>query len=924
MRKMFAPATSSLLLLFLFPFLGVAQTSIPGTNPVTENFNGIGATAAASLPGNWKMSSAATGLTSNWTTGTNVTATTVAASTGSPSTGGRYNWGISTNVTDRAIGFITSGNYNSPNSIMAFYRNTSGTSIISLTINFNVKRFKVNTATCSIAFFTSTDGANWMPQPAGDISLTEFTPGTSSGTFATPTTASRIININNLSIANNGDIYLRWVFTNTGNTNSQGLGLDDVSLTAGVASTTYYPKTSATDLSQTIDWTTDPAGGAGTSPTNFTSPNQLFNLNDNVANPTINGPWEIAGGSNVILNNINSLVFTSAASLKVGAGSAIDFNSKTVTLKSNASGTAFIGTLTGTLSNADNVTVERYITSLNNRAYRLLAPSVNTTTTIHTNWQENASNAAGLGTHITGSTTGANGFDATQTGQASMFTYDAVTPAWVPIANTNTNTLNAKTGYLTFIRGDRTIDLSSTSLPLPGNNTTLRSTGTLLTGPQSFTGLTGNSGFNLITNPYAAPINWASVHAASVGATQFYTLWDPNIGLRGAFVTVSTSGFKSNASSNATTIIQSGQAFFVQASGAPGPIVNIEEGHKSSANNIDVFRLGAQTELFTSSLFYIDQFSNSINADGVTSVYHNSYDTIIDGNDAAQIANWDEDVAIARRNNALTIESRPLINVSDTIPFTIARLKIQNYEWQFNSSNFNHPNLQASLVDKFLNTRTPVSLNGSTVVAFTVTSDGASTAADRFMIVFGPNNALPVNLSTVKAYQKAKDIQVEWTAQTEVNMEKYEVEKSTNGQQFSKATSVVARGNNNNPAAYDWMDVNANNGNNYYRIKAISKTGEVHYSKVIRVNIGNVGNRIGIYPNPINDYVVSLSLNLPKGKYTITLTNKLGQQIFNKEIEHLGGAATQTVQFENNLAQGVYQLAVSDGENNYVQQLIKK
>jgi hypothetical protein len=165
---------------------------------------------------------------------------------------------------------------------------------------------------------------------------------------------------------------------------------------------------------------------------------------------------------------------------------------------------------------------------------------------------------------------------------------------------------------------------------------------------------------------------------------------------------------------------------------------------------------------------------------------------------------------------------------------------------------------------------------------------------------------------------------VEWTAQTEVNMEKYEVEKSTNGQQFSKATSVVARGNNNNPAAYDWMDVNANNGNNYYRIKAISKTGEVHYSKVIRVHIGNVGNGIGIYPNPINDYVVSLSLNLPKGKYTITLTNKLGQQIFNKEIEHLGGAATQTVQFENNLAQGVYQLAVSDGENNYVQQLIKK
>ena len=58
-----------------------------------------------------------------------------------------------------------------------------------------------------------------------------------------------------------------------------------------------------------------------------------------------------------------------------------------------------------------------------------------------------------------------------------------------------------------YIRGDRTIDLTNVTPPLPSNNTTLRATGTLLTGAQSFTGLTGNSGFSLVTNPYASPIS---------------------------------------------------------------------------------------------------------------------------------------------------------------------------------------------------------------------------------------------------------------------------------------------------------------------------------------------------------------------------------------------------------------------------------
>ena len=64
----------------LFSGNAFGQIGLPNTTAVTENFNTMGATATASLPANWKMSSAGTGATSNWLTATNVSATTIAAS----------------------------------------------------------------------------------------------------------------------------------------------------------------------------------------------------------------------------------------------------------------------------------------------------------------------------------------------------------------------------------------------------------------------------------------------------------------------------------------------------------------------------------------------------------------------------------------------------------------------------------------------------------------------------------------------------------------------------------------------------------------------------------------------------------------------------------------------------------------------------
>lgn len=611
-----------------------------------------------------------------------------------------------------------------------------------------------------------------------------------------------------------------------------------------------------------------------------------------------------------------------------------------LTLASTSSNTARIaegsssgGYITG------NVTVERYISSSANRAYRLLTPSVNTSTTINANWQEGQSNAstsvnqpsskAGYGTHITGTGGSSNGFDATVTNQASLYIYNPL-GSWDAVTNTNVNTLNANTGYLLFVRGNRD-NINVLQSSTPSSNTTLRATGTLPQGSIGFTGLSSNTDFSLVTNPYASPILWdnaTGIYTAGSNATNFenyITIWDPNIGTRGGFVTVTTGNITAGGATSLTNEIQSGQAFFVQTKpGITSPTLSLLEAHKSTNNNLDVFRTGTQTEMLKTFLFYNDNSGVEHSADGVTSIFNNNYANNVDGEDALQIDNWDEDVAISRNGKLLSIEAKKLADANDTINLAIARLKTQQYRWKLVPQNFNAPGLTAVLRDNFTNTNNPFSLSDTTIISFVATADPASKAADRFSIIFKQSIALPVSIISIKAYQKNQGIALDWVAQQEINIKNYEVEKSLDGISF-KTIGVLQSKGNAATSSYNWLDPNIVNGYNFYRIKAIEKSGKENFSQVVKVAIGKAAASISIYPNPIVNNTINLKLdNIPQGNYTIIVTNQTGQQILTKAVSHNGGSAIDAIILDAQLTAGNYYLKLlGQGGLNWRLQFVK-
>ena len=226
--------------------VGWGQTSLTNASPSnTQNFDAMGSSATASLPANWKMSVAGLASSSGWLDAGNWTAVSQQASTGSPTAGGRYNWGTSS--TERSLGVMTSGTYANTSGVMSFYANNGTSNITTLTIAYDLERYRINSTSASVLFYYSLNGTSWITVAAGDIAAASLPTGASAHNFtatgAPSSTNCGVINksnitISSLNIAPSSSFYLKWVL-NTSNSNSQGIGIDNVICTATFSSPTY-------------------------------------------------------------------------------------------------------------------------------------------------------------------------------------------------------------------------------------------------------------------------------------------------------------------------------------------------------------------------------------------------------------------------------------------------------------------------------------------------------------------------------------------------------------------------------------------------------------------------------------------------------------------------------------------------------------
>jgi len=264
-----------------------------------------------------------------------------------------------------------------------------------------------------------------------------------------------------------------------------------------------------------------------------------------------------------------------------------------------------------------------------------------------------------------------------------------------------------------------------------------------------------------------------------------------------------------------------------------------------------------------------------------------------------------------RNNSNLSVERRELVGLTDTIYLKITNMFQKDYILDMTGILLNHPNLLGKLVDNYTNTGTNLVLDGNTLYNFTVNANAGSFAADRFKIVYYQSTPLPVSFTSIKATQQDKNIAVEWKVDNQVNISKYEVEKSTNGRDFTKVATQLPVGINGGAATYTWLDLNAVTGDNFYRVRSTGFSGDVKLSSIVKVTIGKGLPAITIYPNPaVNNTIALQFTGMPKGDYRIRLVNMLGQTVQTEQLAHSGSNTTLSFTISRGVAKGNYQLQI--------------
>lgn len=181
---------------------------------------------------------------------------------------------------------------------------------------------------------------------------------------------------------------------------------------------------------------------------------------------------------------------------------------------------------------------------------------------------------------------------------------------------------------------------------------------------------------------------------------------------------------------------------------------------------------------------------------------------------------------------------------------------------------------------------------------------------------FNECGILSVQNVSFSAIAKGNTVSVSWIVSDEMNVESYDVESGTDGKNFLKIAGIKK----SDLQQYNVTDAHATPGNNYYRLKIISKDGSFKYSDVEKVSIsGNM--QVTVFPNPVTNYLkISFPTPVKDNNSFISITSADGKVMVQKAVSK--GSLNESVDVTR-LHNGTYFVKVMSGNESVVKVINK-
>ena len=202
----------------------------------------------------------------------------------------------------------------------------------------------------------------------------------------------------------------------------------------------------------------------------------------------------------------------------------------------------------------------------------------------------------------------------------------------------------------------------------------------------------------------------------------------------------------------------------------------------------------------------------------------------------------------------------------------------------------------------FTNTAEAKAVNEPVVTA-TATTNSTCGPAPITMLYFTAKNTEDGNL-------------LNWATITEINNERFEIERAADGINFVKLGTLPGAGNSSTIREYSLLDKNFTASVNYYRIRQVDYDGTNTTSNIEKVLSGN-SFAIDYYPNPFNNDF-RLTVKSKENTATLKITSVLGVELEERIIE-----TNKEINLGENLASGSYFIYVETSSGRERIRLVK-
>jgi len=177
-------------------------------------------------------------------------------------------------------------------------------------------------------------------------------------------------------------------------------------------------------------------------------------------------------------------------------------------------------------------------------------------------------------------------------------------------------------------------------------------------------------------------------------------------------------------------------------------------------------------------------------------------------------------------------------------------------------------------------------------------------------------SVLPVKFVSFEAIFAGKTINCKWSTEAEINNQRFELERSFNGNEFTTAAIIFSAENatnlRNNYSYKDNLPVLQNKSIVYYRVKQVDIDGKVAYSNIVSVKLGsNIGKSMQVSPNPFTETLAIKFESAETGIAEIKILNLTGQPVATKNATVTKGINSLNMGNLSNLSKGVYLAQIS-------------